>query len=657
MNIHKPHMLGLILALAVAHVSAAPAQNSDLSSVPATAPAFVETTPAPAAQANAALDGLGDNLDDKAAQERMLELMQQGKYVRKSLLITPTLFWIGDGQGEARDNNRIVTALRDSLKHMARFDINTVPDQAFAGMRSAWQAQGTQGAGAQRELALSSLVETTLGPALLGSMMGPLKERAERNLTEAESNSFMVDKAKESGISAVEMNLVLNSGFIVVPVLQFSVSTASDKLRVVMMKGGLVLYQVKVSRDRIWLEKRATLIRNGQAMTGRDGYSIMERAMMPADQRLLPTQELMVRRSMDEMIGAVMQDLRDLNDFRLLAQITSGEGSTFQAPFMPSEIKDVTQDKFFEQVEQVQGKDGAVTEEVTGWGFVRTPINFKTPVKILDTNITEYIWEGYLPSGKAQAFSNLREYSRIFADMDFRGGVGTVSLTVPASTNQIFKTASKTPGEEFTVGGNGLFLQNSLLFGPIGFSQLHFRLNTTYKLYSLDSGALSAKYYGNNMINFTGMATYDVGLGLEKKWWIGRFVPNLGADVRFGEMGIYGEYGSGIFTSTLDLYDYYIGARATAGLEFAFTPNVRLGVSAAGLWNAGFGSWSTKDSEGNTDATYTSALESDTPSITPTGIEMGAYLMVNLWPLQKLKDVIMSGMTSAIASGTSVATH
>lgn len=652
-----------ILFLAFGLMASAALAQGDLSSAqqptPAPAPAGDMTTTEPAAaapaeatpgdQANAEMDGLGDWLDDAGAMERMLELMQQGKYVRKSLTVVPMLFWMGTGLDDVRRRHRplVVATMRDSLKHMSRFDINPVSQRAMANFRTAWDAEWYNTSlknmfnPAKREATLARLIDEKLVPDLFGSMMGVMKERAEKNLTEDQVNSFMVDKAKESGVTATELNLVLNAGYVVIPVVEYLAYGIDSKGGYqATIRGGLYLYKVNVGKDKISLVKTASLVRVGQEVTDKDGYSLVERALL-GKLAAMPTSEIIMHKAIDNMMTAVMQDMRDMPEFRLLSQMTFAEKSTYQIPFGPGEIKDVGMDKFFEQVEQVQAKDGSIKDEVTGWGFVNKPINFKFPVKKIDSNTTEYIWQGYAAKGEIMSGVVTREYSRVPVDVDFRLGVGMLGITVPEDGMAGWITSPKKPGEEFTLSGVGLMAQIKTQYTPIaGISGLAVNITSTYTYVPIDSGEIN-----NGPFDYTSMWSWDVGLGVTKKWWFGQVVPMLGADLRYGQFVLEAET-PGLIGWSYSLKDAFIGARATAGVEYAFTPNLRVGISGAGLWNSNFGAWEFDGDSGDEEEGTTLEDIEDPATMGMLSFEGGAHVMINAWPLRKAYDKILTMSTS-----------
>jgi len=613
----------------------------------------------PAAQADSSMAGLGAWLDNGEAQSKAMELMAQGKYVRKSLLIVPMLFWMGDGQDQTRLRHRalIVNSLRDSLTHMARFDINAVSPRAVQNLRTAWVGSWglsiarNQQNPQKREEVLGKLVDEKLTPDLLGSIMSSMKQRAEHNLTEAQQNSFMVDKAKESGVTAAELNLVLNSGYVVMPMIRYSAyGISSQGSTEATVQGGLILYKVMVSKDKAWLEKKAVINRVGHESVDKKGYSLVELAMIPSSMRTLGTRELVMHRAIDRMLSSAMQDMRDMPEFRLLSQMTWAEGSDYQIPVDRGEIKDVPMDKFFEQVEQIQDKDGSVKEDVTGWGFVYKPINFKYPVEQFDTNITDYIWQGYAVRGSVMSGIVTREYSRVPLDMEFYGGPSMnfgLKLSADGMGGLFAGPGGAALSDTSKIKGTAAAFGFKLLYSPfLGVHGLNFTLSGNYRLLSFDS--LTGTNQEGLAVSYTGMGAYDVGLGVQKKWWIGPLLPTLGAEGFFGRMTVFGTVDQD--ASEASLSDYYLGGRAFAGLEFAFTPNIRLGATAGVVVNANLGMWS-YESDGK-DVDFSSNLTGTAPksaSLLGVGYEARVNLMVNTWPLTKIYDSFMGASTTGAA--------
>jgi len=645
--------LGLLASVVFAQDGDMTSTEEDNSATPTE-----QTQLTPAQQADAEAAGLGEWLSNTDAQNKSLELMQQGKYVRKSLLIVPMLFWMGDGFDDIRTRHKpvIVQALRDSLMRMSRFDINPLSSHSYAGLRDAWNNTWFDHSvrnmfnPKKREEILSKLVEEHLTPDLLGAMSAAMKERAGKDLTNEQMNSFMVDKAKESGVTAAELNLVLNSGYIVVPVSRYLAYGIDDQGNYkATIHGGLILYKVQVDKDRAWLEKRKEIFRIGDAVISKK--DARDPSTFPFYLRNLPASEVVMYEAIDMMLNSAMQDMRDLKEFRLLSQMSSGDGSTYEIPFGPGEIKDVPMDKFFEHVEQVQAKDGSVKEEVTGWGFVKKPVNFKYPIRKPDTTITDYIWQGYAVTGDVMSGIVTREYSRLPVDVDFRAGIANIGVVVPADGMGGVLQAYDSTGLVDTVNtieGIGAYAQiqvKTSLAPWTGISQLYLRLNSSVKICTLDSNLLiltNPLTYSNYPVD--NFMQWNAGLGVEKKWWLSRFVPTAGFDLFYGQTYINGS--SGVYSASLK--DDIIGAKATADLEFAFTPNFRVGLTGAGLFTLNLQDWSySGDESGKVSDVISSTAEIAT--VAPLSFEVGAYLTFNAWPLQKLYDAVASKGTTGLA--------
>jgi hypothetical protein len=304
-------------------------------------------------------------------------------------------------------------------------------------------------------------------------------------------------------------------------------------------------------------------------------------------------------------------------------------------------------DKFFEQVEQVQDKDGSIKEDVSGWGFVYKPVNFQYPVNKIDTNISEYIWQGYAAKGSVMSGIVTREYSRVPIDWELHVGTASLGLDVPADgMGGIFTTPGATG--KFSITGMGLNAGTKLLYDPMfGVSQLHLTLSGNFRYVGFKSGDLFGEQVGS-AVSYSGMMAYDVGLGLQKKWWLGQLVPTLGAEALFGKTMVFGTFSdSSIFSSTTDasMSDYYTGARAYAGFEFAFTPNIRLGVTGQVEYNVNLGMW-TYESDGSSVQFPTGVTSA---SMSALGYGGSVNLMVNTWPLTKIKDAVMGASTTGAA--------
>ena len=638
--------VSLLIAVTFAH-----GISDDLSNV-ATQKAPQNENPenSPAEIIDDAVDGLSDWVSDESADEKLLELMSQGKYVRKSIMVLPALFWIGEGRPRLskRQVNLIIESLRDSLSNMSRFDINPVPERANRRLFGRWNREFNPRANQEQRIALlGQLIGETLTPDLLGFMSGVMQERAEKNLTEDQMNSFMVDKAKESGVTAAELNLVLNSGYVAVPTMSY-VAYGYDRDNNVnaTLQGGLILYKVRVSKERAWLEEYATILRVGQKIK-EDQYSLAEILTFPSDWKTFSREKITFNLAVRDFAQSVAQDVRDQRDFRLLTQMSWAEGKQYHLPFSAGEIQEVKMDKFFETVEQVEDDRGNIVESVTGWGYVYKGDNFKYPIRKLDENIDEYTWQAYAPKGEPMAGSVAREYSRVPVGVDFCGGVSFTGVEITAGRlmsrgRQVSYKNNADPNASSTINTEATYMGFQTSLSPLfNVSQLSMRININLTLADINREEELYLSLGNGADPIEYMMFYNIGFGLQKKWWLGRWIPRLGLDFVIGDLFLYGNTGPMVDALVM-------GAKSDLALEFAFSPNIRLGAFVGGNFTTTFRTWDAKLGDRKLESFSPDAIGGNV-QLLPLSYHFGINLMVNSWPLRKLWDNIMSSSTSGVS--------
>ena len=99
---------------------------------------------------------------------------------------------------------------------MERFNYASLPDNLVSQF-----AEGAAGANSFSAENVRALIERTLAPKFLELLDINKELLSKQNLTEAERNTFLATKAQSAGLSATQLESILNSGFFYVPYVEY----------------------------------------------------------------------------------------------------------------------------------------------------------------------------------------------------------------------------------------------------------------------------------------------------------------------------------------------------------------------------------------------------------------------------------------------------
>lgn len=236
------------------------------------------------------------------------------KYERKSVSFINKLIYVNSTpRMPERLANCYLAEMKQSLE-MKRFDYNSIPAPVLAEFR--------RRAG-DRELSIDEveeLLDQTIVPEIVSILDIKKEMRARELVTETQKNSFIVLKARETGITAEQLEKVMNASYIYIPYIdKYKVSRdeSDDKLNVE-IAGGLIWYHVLLS-DQSGLEKIAKV--SATASVSQDKEGSWEKTKYKAV------------RSAGKINGLNLKTrTRELDMFKLLAPIAEVRGRKVKFP-------------------------------------------------------------------------------------------------------------------------------------------------------------------------------------------------------------------------------------------------------------------------------------------------------------------------------------
>jgi len=171
----------------------------------------------------------------------IVTIAQPTRYARKSIAYIDALLYSQQTNFlDKEDENYYLRKIHDGIR-LARFDYNTLPDKVQANFKKDMQKKGDIS-----EEKITQLLERTIVPEIIKILDLEKEIRAKNLITESQRNSFIALKAKEMGITATQLEQVMNSSFLYVPFLsKYKTKKDKDKKTLsVSLAGGLIWYQV-----------------------------------------------------------------------------------------------------------------------------------------------------------------------------------------------------------------------------------------------------------------------------------------------------------------------------------------------------------------------------------------------------------------------------
>ena len=175
-------------------------------------------------------------------------LNSQERYERKSISYVNAL-WLATPSARKVQDKQMGVMLRSikSSIEMERFDYNPLPDVLIHDFVTAANERDNLTVDQ-----IASLMQAKLVPSINGILEGAMVTRAGELVSEEKKQGFMATKAKELGITLEEIEKVMNSAYIYIPILTKyeRKQDKNDKDKYIYtMEGGIVWFHVSLAGD------------------------------------------------------------------------------------------------------------------------------------------------------------------------------------------------------------------------------------------------------------------------------------------------------------------------------------------------------------------------------------------------------------------------
>ncbi|MFH1762497.1 MAG: hypothetical protein ABIA63_15465, partial [bacterium] len=486
----------------------------------------------------------------KEAEENAAN-QEAGAYERKSVSYIDAL-WLMDPTLKGLKSEHVAYVLEEIKKkiHMSRFDFNPLPEALISDFVAK--------ANALKQITpdtLAMLMDETIVPKILSVVDMQKEARAANLLTEQQKNSFFSDKVKELGITAVELEKVMNSAFIYIPFAgkYAKITNKKTKRITTSLQTGILWYRISTKGEK---PKAKLVVKKASMSLGfaKEGKSYIGKG------GLLNADVFSFRSMVKNCARNLLVATQEMPEFRLSSQVTEVDGGKVGFPLGKTEGLWV--DDKYKIVEFMEDDEGSVKQEENGWVIVKS---------VADSNSKEgYKSKAFKVAGDPMEGVIISEFPRIPIDILLK------FKRFPYSNATENFSGTYIDSLEVS-GGYGLQIDAQYNIGRyIGINQLFFDFGfglgwggAKGKAIVLGSGTSELKSVSNTCFDFS----------LLKKFYIGRMA--LMIQPVFGIQSVAvdaGEIPGLLTTYYYELRNSGAGIAINTGAEYALTPAMNLGL-------------------------------------------------------------------------------
>ncbi len=457
---------------------------------------------------------------------------EAGSYTRKSITFIDNL-WSLDGSVKNIPDKwgaRALKGLHSSVM-VKRFDYNVVSDRVMERF-----TQSLQGGGTRSLRGLTKVLEKSLAPEIVAVLNAQKEMRAEGLTTGQQQNSFMTDKAKELGYTIQEINQVMNSAYIYLPLAGKYVTVEEENVYLAKIQLGVAWYKIEVNEGDVSVRFFTKTVQNVVGVANKSSLGLKK----PRRAYIAEAHESMIRTAVQSLEVA----MKSIPAFSISGQIMEKDFWSIGVDVGFEE--GISLDDKYLLIQQVENESGEIENKEIGWTFVTEVADTSRG----STNKNEnngYISQARIVSGSPLQGDVIREHPRLPVDLYFgwRQYAGQLksdlndSVLVDASGG-IFFEAHYNFGR--SIGFNQLFLALGLGFGFSDDTKLNEQLSLTDQVTTILANydfSIMKKFYVNRLA-FKGQGGVSVG---------GLYMSNDSADYNIHAVSVFGAGGVDIALS------------------------------------------------------------------------------------------------------------
>jgi len=297
---------------------------------------------------------------------------QTGKYARKSVAFVDALMIADSDIRLSNENERyLLNAVHESIR-IPRFDYNPLPDVVQITFKKNLQTKGMVA-----DDKIAAVIRDIIAPEIIKYLDVSKELRAQNLVSEVQKNSFIAIKAKELGVTAEQMEQVMNSSYIYVPFIsKYKLKKEKDEKDLsVSVSGGLIWFHI-IAGDEPQVEKLATIRSDATS-------SAEKKKVYDFEGKKIDAEEYVYRTAVQTLTMNLQVLTRGIDMFKLTAPIADVDGRTIRFPL--SKAEGIRMDEPFFVGEYSETKNGKIKFRQSGFVRVGTVSDPNKPGKQLST--------------------------------------------------------------------------------------------------------------------------------------------------------------------------------------------------------------------------------------------------------------------------------
>ncbi len=186
-------------------------------------------------------------------------------YQRKSISYINAVLPVGQDVRLSPEQELVLLQALKQAVEMPRFDYNPLPEALLAKFEQQVKASGVSDAEG-----LAQMMSQYLAPEIARILDLQKELRATDRISESERHSFIVEKAKTLGLTAQDLEAVLNSAYVYLPILLEAKQEEKDDNIKIDLQGGILWFAVKSGENGSRIELLAKTEDAGQGSANKN---------------------------------------------------------------------------------------------------------------------------------------------------------------------------------------------------------------------------------------------------------------------------------------------------------------------------------------------------------------------------------------------------
>lgn len=441
---------------------------------------------------------------------------------------------------------------------------------------------------------VTPIINRTLAPQLLQILDVNKELLSKQNLSETDRNTFLATKAKAAGLSASQLEAILNSGYFYIPFIESYVHTVKKDVREEKDENGKV--KKKTPFTRYTHELKLGLLWYKLNVDGSSNLSVsfigraqgwQGGAMSRSEEKDDDEKENVDRKAFANIVDASCKNIgletKRLEAFSLTAGVTEISATGLRLSLGTREGVGLDDTYWIEEMEETES--GQIIKTRRGFVKIRTIGDNKRDESA--TSYAQVITGTNYSAGLNATELPLLGMNALFSVAMFPASVSTYNAGTSnpppiALDSSKFNFGVKINSEsKAAFGGMAAFQAN--LAHATKISELWFHAGVNVGITKIDGKFFVPKFGGGtDSLDIGASLTGSINAGLLKKFYFRRYGLILQADVKYSllRMSTGGKNPSDNSDITYKLTNGALGFDARAGLETYLAPTFSIGVAA-----------------------------------------------------------------------------